>query len=171
MSSRPAPDATVTLRAAGPEDRESLLRVYASTREEELSVVPWTPEQLAAFVRSQFDAQDAYWSQQRPHAMRAVIELDGRPAGRLYVDRTPVEIRIVDIALLPECRGRGIGGGLLRDLIAEGDAVGLPLTIHVEQGNRARRLYERLGFEPISNAGVYDLYERRVPPQEREDGC
>ena len=82
------------------------------------------------------------------------------PAGRLYVARWEDEIRIVDIALLPAFRGRGIGGALLGDLIAEADAAGKPLSIHVEQNNPARSLYERLGFEEAGEFGVYVLMKR-----------
>ena len=72
--------------------------------------------------------------------------VDGEPAGRLYVHRGESEIRIVDIALLPEHRGDGVGSALLRDLLAEADADGKRVTIHVERLNPALRLYERLGF-------------------------
>jgi len=155
--------AELTLRPALAADRELLLRVYASTRAEELAVVPWSDAQRDAFLRQQFDAQDRYWRAQRPHATFDVIELDGRPAGRLYVDRSgDEEIRIVDIALLPEFRGCGAGSTLLAGLLREGDARGVPVTIHVERGNRARTLYERLGFRQITGGNdVYALMERR----------
>jgi ribosomal protein S18 acetylase RimI-like enzyme len=154
-------------------DRAFLLAVYSSTRTLELAVVPWGDEQKAAFLESQFAAQDAYWRQQRPQASWSVIEIDGVAAGRLYVDRTASEIRIVDIALLPEFRGAGIGTTLLEAVLAEADAGGLPVTVHVEQTNRARRLYERLDFVRIGETGVYDLYERRpaggaTPRRERK---
>jgi ribosomal protein S18 acetylase RimI-like enzyme len=161
VSSRPAPEAA-QLRPAGPEDADFLLRVYASTREEELAVVAWTDDQRATFLRAQFTAQDTYWRQQRPDAAREVVEVGGRPAGRLYVDRTPDEIRIVDIALLSEFREAGVGTALLREVLEEGEATGLPVTIHVERGNRARGLYARLGFRRIGGTGVYDLLERRA---------
>lgn len=150
-------------------DRELLLRVYGASRAEELAVVAWSDGQLEAFLEQQFTAQDTYWAQQRPDTDRAVIVVDGQDAGRLYVDRSDdVEIRIVDIALLPEHRGAGVGGRLLRDILAEGDSRGLPVTIHVERGNRARALYARLGFVPISPAGAYDLYERRPKAAARD---
>ena len=94
-----------TLRPARPEDREFLLSVYASTRTEELTPVPWTDEQKAAFLRMQFDAQDAHYRAHYEGATYEVIEVDGLPAGRLYVHRRPKEIRLVDIALLPRFRG------------------------------------------------------------------
>jgi ribosomal protein S18 acetylase RimI-like enzyme len=165
VSSRPAPEPT--LRRAGAEDAELLLRVYRATRAEELAVVPWTDAEREAFLRQQFTAQDAYWRQLRPRTRRYVVEVGGRGAGRLYVDRTAQEIRIVDIALLPEFRGAGVGTALLRGVLAEGEAAGLPVTIHVERGNRARRLYGRLGFERVADAGAYDRYERRPPAVNR----
>jgi len=65
----------------------------------------------------------------------------------------------MDIALLPEYRGRGVGGALLADLMAEASAGAKPLTIHVERFNRALRLYERLGFVPVADKGVYLLLQ------------
>lgn len=91
-----------------------------------------------------------------------MIEAGGRPAGRLYVARWVDEIRIVDIALLPEFRGRGLGSALLRDLIEESEAAGKPLSIHVEMNNPARPLYDRLGFQEAGEFGVYVLM-RRAP--------
>lgn len=138
-------------------DAEFLYAVYASTRAEELAVVPWTDAQKEAFLRMQFDAQDRYWREQTPAAAFDVIVVDGEPGGRLYVNRLSDDIRIVDIALLPDHRGRGVGTLLIRRVIEEGDETGRPVTIHVERGNRARGLYERLGFRQISTTGVYDL--------------
>jgi len=149
-----------TLRPARPEDREHLLAVYASTRAEELAPVPWTEEQKAAFVKMQFDAQDAHYKEHYEGATYEVIEVDGAPAGRLYVLRRPSEIRLVDIALLPAFRRAGVGTWLLAGLIAEARTRAVPLTIHVEMFNPARRLYERLGFAPVEEHGVYLLMER-----------
>ena len=162
LAGRPSPAAAITLRAVDRRaDAELLLAVYSSTREEELSVVPWTRAQKEAFLRMQFDAQDRYWREQRPEARFDVILVDGQPAGRLYVDRRDGEIRIVDIALLADHRGRGVGTLLIRGVLDEGSETGRPVTIHVERGNRARTLYERLGFRQIGTTGVYDLLEAR----------
>ena len=97
------------LRPVEPDDREFLYRVYASTRTEELAVVPWDDAQKDAFLRAQFDAQDAWWRENYGGASFDVIVVDGEPAGRLYLHRGDTEIRIVDIALLPEHRGKGVG--------------------------------------------------------------
>ena len=123
-------------------------------------MVPWTDADKDAFVRMQFEAQDRWYREQMPDASFDVVLVEDEPAGRLYVDQREDEIRIVDIALLPEYRNRGIGSGLLGDLIAGADRAGKPLTIHVERFNRARRFYERLGFREIADRGVYLLLER-----------
>lgn len=139
-----------------------LCRLYASTRADEMAlVVDWTDEQKAAFLRMQFEAQHAHYQQHYPDAQFDLLLLDGVPAGRLYVHRREREIRLVDIALMPEHRNGGIGSELLRDLMAEAEASGKPLTIHVEKFNPAMNLYRRLGFQPIEDRGPYDLMEWR----------
>ncbi|MGH7266816.1 MAG: GNAT family N-acetyltransferase [Candidatus Rokuibacteriota bacterium] len=152
-------DPRITFRAIRPDDASFLYEVYASTREDELRPVPWTPAEKAAFLRQQFHAQHTCYRQHHAAARFDVIELEGRPIGRLYVDRRPDEVRIVDIALLPAHRGAGIGTGILRGLLSEAAASGRPVRIHVEQTNPARRLYQRLGFVRIADHGIYQLLE------------
>jgi GNAT superfamily N-acetyltransferase len=152
--------ATVALRPVEPGDEQLLFRVYASGRAEELAVVPWDEEQKEAFLRAQFDAQARWYREHYGAASFDVVLVDGEPCGRLYVHRGAAEIRIVDIALLPERRGGGVGTALLSDLLAEADATGKPVTIHVERLNPALRLYERLGFSVAEDKGVYLLLER-----------
>jgi ribosomal protein S18 acetylase RimI-like enzyme len=147
------------LRRVDAGDRDFLLRVYASTREEELRLVDWSDEQKEAFVQMQFVAQDTDYRHNYPDASFDVIEVEGEPAGRLYVDRRADDIRVVDISLLPEYRGRGIGTTLLRELLDEGARAAKRVSIHVEKNNPALRLYQRLGFVPVQDRGVYLLLE------------
>jgi ribosomal protein S18 acetylase RimI-like enzyme len=149
--------AALSLRPIAPEDDAFLARVYASSRAEELAVTGWPEELKADFCRRQFDAQSAYYAANYPEASFQIIERDGWPIGRLYVARWEKEIRIVDITLLPEARGSGLGTKLLRDLQEEARAAGKSLTIHVERFNRALALYQRLGFEQVEDKGVYLL--------------
>jgi ribosomal protein S18 acetylase RimI-like enzyme len=156
---------TISLRRVRSSDERFLRDLYASTREAELAMTDWNEEQKAAFLRHQFDAQARHYGEHYPSATHDVIVVDDEPAGRLYVDRWPAEIRIVDIALLPAYRGNGIGASLLRELQAEGAASGRTVTIHVERFNPAQRLYARLGFESAADAAgpVYVLM-RWAPP-------
>jgi ribosomal protein S18 acetylase RimI-like enzyme len=150
-----APGGEVALRPLTADDEPFALSVYASTREEELAPVPWADEQKAAFVAMQFAAQSAHYAQHYAGLTSDVILVDGERAGRLLVARWTQEIRIVDITLLPAFRGRGAGSELLAELMDEATEMGKRLSIHVERSNSARRLYERLGFEPVGETGVY----------------
>lgn len=152
---------TVGLRPVRAGDDEFLWRVYRSTREPELDLTGWDEPQKQAFVQMQFEAQRRHYGQHYPAATHEVILVDGEPAGRLYVDRSPEEIRIVDITLLPEFRSRGTGTAILRTILDDGARDGVPVTIHVEQFNPARRLYDRLGFRPVAEHGIHVLMEWR----------
>lgn len=149
--------AAISLRAATEADEDFLTSVYASTREAELSQTDWSDEQKAEFCGMQSIAQIRHYRQHYPTARYFVIESSGQPAGRLYVDHWPNEIRIMDIALLPDFRGLGIGTHLLRELQREAAAASKKLTIHVETFNPARHLYQRLGFVVCEDKGVYQL--------------
>jgi len=150
----------VTLRPIREEDLEFLLRLYATTRADEMAMVTdWSDEQKEWFIRMQFQAQHAWYQEHYGDAQFDLIVIDGVPAGRLYVHRRAAEIRLVDISLIPELRSKAIGSALLRELMAEAEAAGKPLTIHVEKYNPAMRLYLRLGFKPIEDRGPYDLME------------
>jgi ribosomal protein S18 acetylase RimI-like enzyme len=150
-------DAACRLRPVTDEDREFLFRLYASTRQEELAMVDWDAERKEAFLRMQFDAQTRYYAENYPGASFQVIEFEGKRAGRLYVDRWEAEIRIIDIALLPGFRRGGMGTALIREILAEGQERGLPVSIHVERMNPAIGLYRRLGFRLLEDKGVYRL--------------
>lgn len=147
----------LSLRPITGEDDAFLARVYASSRADELAVTGWPEELKTDFCRRQFDAQSAYYAENYPGASFQLIERAGWPVGRLYVARWEKEIRIVDITLLPEFRGSGIGTKLLRELQGEAQLAGKSLTIHVERFNRALGLYQRLGFEQVEDKGVYLL--------------
>jgi GNAT superfamily N-acetyltransferase len=145
----------IELRAVGPADGQFLRRLYASSRAGELAVTGWQPEQLEAFLEMQFNARQRHYRERFPAAGDLLVLVDGQPAGRLCVDRTGGEMRIVDIALLPEHRGSGIGSALITGLQEEAAAKGLPLALQVEAGNLAANLYGRLGFVIDSGDGVY----------------
>lgn len=151
-----------TFRSIRPDDEPLLFQIYASTRQEELAPVPWTPAEKDAFLRMQFNAQHRYYQEQFPDASFQLVLLGGQPAGRLYLHRRENELNIIDIALLPAYRNAGLGTALLREVLAEADAVNKPVRIHVECFNPALRLYERLGFSRIADTGVYFLMERPV---------
>jgi ribosomal protein S18 acetylase RimI-like enzyme len=135
-----------------------LRELYASTRREEMAPSGWPQEQIEAFLFQQFEAQHSYYLEHFSSSdFDLIISASGEPIGRLYLDEREEEFRIIDIALLPESRGLGIGGDILEKILAKASAVGKAVTIHVEQSNRAMALYLRLGFEMVEEQGVYHL--------------
>ncbi|MFA6958731.1 MAG: GNAT family N-acetyltransferase [Thermoanaerobaculia bacterium] len=152
---------SIHIRPATEADTRILFEVYASTRTEELAPVPWTPEQKLQFLAFQFQSQDTHYRETFPGATFSVIEVDGEPAGRLYLNRTAEKIHVIDIALLPSARGKGIGARILGDLFEGATSAGLAVTISVERFNPAKRLYERLGFRVIEDGEVYQRMEWR----------
>ncbi len=156
--------AGVRLRPITDRDLPFLHRVYAESRAEEMALVAdWSDAQKAEFLRFQFEAQHAHYTKHYPDARLDVIVLDGEDVGRLYVARLAGEIRLMDIALLAGHRGRGIGGALVRALLEEARRDGCFVTLHVEDHNPARRLYERLGFVKAGEEGIYTRM-RWTPP-------
>lgn len=147
----------ITLRPACPEDEAFLLSVYASTRADELAPLAWPTAQKAAFLAQQGAAQHQHYRTYYKEAQYHVILLDGTAVGRLYVARWASEIRIMDIALLPNYRNAGIGSRLITDLIEEGRLARKTVSVHVESFNPARQLYDRLGFREMEDKGVYRL--------------
>ena len=147
----------VLLRPAGEADYEELVRVYASTRADELAQVTWwDDEQKLAFCRAQYGAQKEEYDARFPDAEYDVIELDGRTVGRVWVGRAEHEIRLLAIALLPEAQRQGLGAAIVGALIEEARAAGKRLRHMVFMLNtNARRFYERLGFRVFEDLGGY----------------
>ena len=128
-------------------DQTFLFQVFATTRPDITLGLP--PEQAQEMMRMQYQAQARHYNQVFPQAQYCIILGEGRKIGRLYVDRSGSEIRILDIALLPDFRSQGIGTRLVQELQEEAKLAGLPLRLHVELGSRKVKFYERLGFEKI----------------------
>lgn len=163
----PLPSATalgLVCRPATDDDLPFLEEVYVSTRVEEIAQTGWPPEMQRQFLASQFDAQHRHYRRHYPDGEWLVIEKDGKGLGRLYVEDWPSQVRLIDIALLPEARGTGIGSALIGDLQAHALAAGKPLSIHVERNNPAMALYLRLGFVKIDEHGIYYLMEWNRAP-------
>lgn len=124
-----------------------------------MALVDWNAEQKEQFLRMQFNAQHSFYHEHFPEAKFDIIQQAGHEMGRLYVDRRPTEIRIIDIALLPGYRGKGVGGEIMQSLLDEAADCGKSVTIHVEHNNPALHLYQRLGFREVEDQGVYYLME------------
>ena len=146
----------LSLRTETEADVPFLRQLYISTRWEEIAVVAhWTDEQKIAFLESQFTAQRRHYLAYFANAAFDVLEDNGVPAGRLYLDRQDKTLLIIDVALLPNWRNRGIGTALIEAVFAEARLCGKDVSISVEKFNPAQRLYRRLGFREYAEDQVY----------------
>jgi ribosomal protein S18 acetylase RimI-like enzyme len=96
-------------------------------------------------------AINGYFGTDEPESLLSIIEVDGVPAGRFRVVRLPDRIFLGGIQVHPDFQGKGVGTELINALIEEGRALSKPVVLDVDRdNNRARALYERLGFEQES---------------------
>jgi ribosomal protein S18 acetylase RimI-like enzyme len=155
----------ISLRPEQPADESFLFEVYAGTREEELSLTNWDEPMRRAFLNQQFNAMRHGYRSMFPAGEFSIIELDGQSAGRMVIDRGGKEIHVVDLALLPAQRNRGVGTFLMRQVCREAADAGKPVRLCVLKNNRALRWYERLGFAKTGEQGVYDELEWHPTPK------
>lgn len=149
----------LSLRPITDADRDFLCALYKTTREVEMAQVSWPSEEIDAFLTQQFHLQHSYYTAHFPDANFDIIELDGKAIGRFYFDKGSKDIRVIDIALLPKYRNKGIGTHYMKLIMAEAERERLNVTLHVEYFNPAKRLYERLGFEKIDEYGANEFME------------
>lgn len=154
------------MRPESAADEDFLYALYASVREPELAATGWNEAARAQFLQMQFRAMRQGYRSMFPQAAGSIILAGNKPIGRLVVNRDQDEIRLVDIALLPAYRSQGIGGELLRALVAEARHAGQPVRLQVLKGSAAARLYARLGFRRMEDAGLYDQMEWCPPHAE-----
>ena len=150
------------LRPATADDEPFLLKLYGTTREDEMNAANFPLEQREQFVQMQFTAQKTHYETFFPNSIHRIITTEEKPIGREYVFRSEFEILLLDLLLLPEFCGFGIGTTLLEKLFDESRNAKIPVRLHaVKENNRALNLYQRLGFYPIQDDGIYYFLEWR----------
>ncbi|HEX8640485.1 MAG TPA: GNAT family N-acetyltransferase [Allosphingosinicella sp.] len=163
------PELDIDFRNMINEDYGFVESLYASTRAEELANTGWPSEMQRAFLAQQHQAQHRHYQAHYDGAEWLIIERRGQPIGRLYLVEWPDDVRVIDISLVPDCRGQGIGSAILRAVIASAHASGRSASLHTESNNRrALGLYERLGFRLREDKGAYLLLECAPAPDEEK---
>jgi ribosomal protein S18 acetylase RimI-like enzyme len=149
----------VTLVDSTQGDEKFLFQVYSAVRRDEVSAWGWNPAQQDAFLRMQFMAQQSSYRARFACAAHSIICRDTVPVGTTILAREPDSMVLVDIALLPEHRRKGIGGQLLKRFRAEASESGLPLRLTVRRDNPAIKLYARTGFSVVSEDELHLIME------------
>ncbi|MGZ5199360.1 MAG: GNAT family N-acetyltransferase [Telluria sp.] len=141
-----------TLRQAAPDDAAFFACLFRSTRPELAMLPAGLADQLIA---QQQQLQEMGYRQAFPHAQTLVVEVAGTPVGKLILDEQRQHLRVVDIAIAPAVRGRGLASAVLMQLQQQARDSGRDLILSVAHDNAAaRRLYEALGFEEESRDAV-----------------
>jgi ribosomal protein S18 acetylase RimI-like enzyme len=154
----------LALRAAMPDERDFLQRVYENTRTAEFIAAGFDTETIRNLLDRQFAMQDEYYRRHYPKG-RFDLVLDGQTRiGRLYHDWHSGEACVIDIALLPAYRGAGIGSRLMKTVVAEAARRAMAVSLYVEMDNPVRALYRTLGFEPVGENGIYERMRRSAAP-------
>jgi len=148
-----------SLRAATDDDEVLLYRLYAVSRYEEMSVLDWEPERRELFLTMQYRALRSHYRDAFPEALWSIVQVDGHDVGMVSVIPMEKEIRLGEMVLMPEVRGRGICTDVVRQWCAEGVRSGRPVRLHVERTNGALSLYQRLGFVVIEELPAHFFME------------
>ncbi len=144
------------LRDETEHDLPFLQGLYATTRQIEMATIAdWSDVQKRMFLAQQFVAQRAHYRTRIAGCRFMVIEHYGVPIGRLYLRLRKTQIHVVDIALLPDTRGSGLGTAILQAVIDSAKASECRVSLVVERGNPAFNLYRRLGFEPLEETDTH----------------
>lgn len=150
----------LVVRPATAADADALFRIYASSRQDDMRLLTgWADHQKQAFLREQFRRQQQYYDTHFPGANYDVVECGGEVIGRWYVARLEREIRVIDITVVPGYQQRGVGRLLMEGLLREAAGAGTCVRLHVDDGNPARRFYDRLGFVAVGKGSTNTLME------------
>lgn len=153
----------IACRAMTDDDLPFVAALFASVRAAELMTDGWPDAMKAAFLDQQHRAQHQQYRARYPDGEWLVVERNGIPVGRLYIDDAPAGLHLIDISLMEAARGDGIGTAILEDLIEHAESAGRPMSLSVTPDNPARRLYLRLGFVGDGRGGAYEPMRR--PPR------
>lgn len=150
----------ISLRPATEADHKFLFEIFAGTRED-LMLADLEHNQKQLLIEMQFRAREGQYRSAYPNATTSIIRESDREVGSIIVNRGEQDISVVDIAIDPAWRGRGIGTRVLRTLLAEACTESKLVHLQVAVTNRATRLYQRLGFSTIKDGGAYLSMEWR----------
>jgi len=153
---------SVNLRTATPEDNGYIYLLFAEVRRRELAPLGWEIGQQNLFLQEQFRLQQQSYISQFPTSKYSIVQDAGGAIVAILVANGKNEIRVVDVTIAAAMRGQGIGGELLRSILAQGQKARLPVRLSVFQGNRAINLYRRLGFTEtrVEAGGMYLAMEK-----------
>jgi ribosomal protein S18 acetylase RimI-like enzyme len=154
----------LALRHVQAQDQAFIDDLYATTRED-LQALGCEASALTQLIRMQQQLQTMGYQQMYPQATYWLLTQHTQPIGRLVINQTPSEIRLVDWALVPQARGQGVGLLLLHKLqeMASQEACALHLSVR-KDNSAAHRLYYRAGFSTWREDALFE-HRQWLPAQ------
>jgi ribosomal protein S18 acetylase RimI-like enzyme len=150
----------IHLRPAQPDDAPALAALAVDVLGDALRHLP--AEIAAPMVAIQARAREAGWRTRWPDHRHDALCDGAEVVGEVrYVD-LPDHRLVIDLAVIPGRRGQGIGGAVLRDLIAGAQPRAVLLSVLAH--NPAQALYRRLGFAEVDADGPYVRMRREPDP-------
>jgi ribosomal protein S18 acetylase RimI-like enzyme len=130
------------LRVATADDRDFLYDLHRRSLGDAIEATwgPWDDELQRQFHRDWFDPQHV-----------EIVLIGGRPVGMIQADSTALDTFYISrIEVDPDLQNRGVGTALMQHLVERALQSGAQaVELHVLELNRARELYERLGFRVV----------------------
>jgi len=143
------------MRPAREGDNYFIESLYKANRDD-LRLIDAEDDFIESLIDMQHKAQTQGYGDTFPNAMYFIVEKHNERVGRVVLDFSPNEIRIIDIALLPAAQGHGFASGIIKALQLSATKSRTPLALSVYKTNMpARQLYATLGFKLVdSNANI-----------------
>ena len=149
------PKITTELRPAGDGDRAFLWEVHRTALRPPVEATwGWDEAVQKRHFDEHFDTSGV-----------SIVVIDGADAGYVCLLPRDDHLFLSNIALLLRHQGKGLGTRLIRMVLAQGLWKRLPVRLQVLKTNRARALYERLGFSQSGETETHFLMEWRKGPE------
>jgi ribosomal protein S18 acetylase RimI-like enzyme len=152
----------IEVHVAREEDEPFLAALFAEVHGAELAPAGLPAGAAAQLLEMQYRGQTMSYRAQFPQGKSSIVWLGGERIGRVFVNESGEELRVVDIALSRRFQGRGLGTKLLEDCGRHAHAKGIPVRLSVRPGSGAMRLYERVGFVVVSATQTHVEMEWKV---------
>ncbi|MEX1006336.1 MAG: GNAT family N-acetyltransferase [Acidimicrobiia bacterium] len=106
------------------------------------------------------EEQDGFFDRNWAGGGVEVLLCDDTPCGYVAVEQRTDDLYVRELVILPEFQNRGIGSAVLAETLDLANSRDAPVHLQVLRENRARLLYERLGFTETGRTSTHVLLER-----------
>lgn len=138
--------AGVSLRPQTEADLPFVEELVIAVREDEPGFRHLLPDERVRLLKEQHQLQWSHYRKVFPAAHFLLILADGQPVGRFYLDHAADHLRVIELSILPDYQGHGIGRRLMETIQAEAARRRHPVRLSVVNGNPVERFYATLGF-------------------------